>query len=105
MLPSTRETREFKARQKKTALADRLLKNREANEPLFKGSPDAPLVQRVGACIFGISFVLAGVRFLVLGFDKGSWPVGVFSIGWLLLGGRLFQNAFRRHRVKSIHSD
>jgi hypothetical protein len=96
VLKRKREIREFEAEQRNAALSDTLLRSHRVDEPIWKGSPDAPLVQRIGACAFGLCFISAGVVFLSLGFQKYSWILGIFAIGWFLVGGRMLWNAFRK---------
>lgn len=96
-----KEVSEFLAEQKNLARADTLLRSHRIDEPLIKGAPNAPLVQRVGACVFGLFFILAGVVFLNLGFQKTSWALWIFAVGWFLVGGRMLWNAARRPKAKS----
>ena len=96
-----KEVREFLAEQRNVARSETLLRSHGAEEPLFKGSPNAPLVQRIGAFVFGLFFILAGVVFLTLGFQRYSLILGLFAIGWFLVGGRVLWNAFRRPEAKS----
>ena len=91
-----REISEIESEQQNAAVAEKLLESHEVDEPLFKGSANAPLVQRIGTIIFGAFFILAGVTFATLGFEKRSWAIGIISIGSFLLGGRMVQNALRR---------
>jgi len=45
---------EARAKQSNTVWPDTLLNGRSVDEFLLKGSPDAPIVQRIGAWIFGL---------------------------------------------------
>ena len=55
---------EIKAKQRNTAWPDTIVNSRGVDEFLWKGSSDAPLVQRIGAWIFGLTFVLGSVGWL-----------------------------------------
>jgi hypothetical protein len=95
---------EIKDRQSNTLWPDTMKNGSSVDEFLWKGSPDAPLVQRMGAWIFGIFFLLCGVCFLEFAREKRSWVVLVFSLVVFLLGGKVFLNGFRRHKA-SKHKD
>jgi hypothetical protein len=92
---------DIKAKQKNTVWPGPLLNSRGVDEFLWKGSPDAPLVQRLGAWIFGVTFILLGAIFVDIAYERQSWVVIVVSIGLFLLGGRVFLNGFKRHKAKA----
>jgi hypothetical protein len=93
--------RKFEREQRDAAVAKKLLKSDGVDDPLFTGSRDATFVQRVGAVILGAFFVIAGVSFATLGFEKQDWILGCFSVPWFLLGARMLQNAFKRKRLSA----
>ena len=101
--PSTRKKliEEIKAKQRNTVWPSPLINSRGVNEFLWKGSPDAPLVQRGAAWIFGIVFIFIGVGFLDVAYEKDFWVFGVLSIVWFFVGVKVFLNGFRRRRVKA----
>jgi hypothetical protein len=93
---------DIKAKQKNLVFPDTLRNSRSVDEFLWKGSPNAPLVQRVAAWMFGLFFVLAGVAFLDVSYQKHYLIFGVLSIGWFLVGGKVFLNGFRRRNAKAL---
>lgn len=87
---------EIRARQRNIVWPAPQVNGRLAGKLLWKGSENATPVQRAGIAIFGLFYLLAGLVFL--SFAKGNHSrVGViFAFLWLLLGARVFRNAFRR---------
>lgn len=92
---------EIKAKQRNTVWPGPLINSRGVDEFLWRGDPNAPLVQRMAAWIFGIFFiVVGGFGFLAVAYQKGWWAFGVLSIVWFLVGGKVFLNGFRRRKAK-----
>jgi hypothetical protein len=91
LLRREREISEFEDERPNAAVAEKLLRRHEVDEPLFKGDLDASMVQRIGALVFGAFFILAGVTFAMLSFEKHNWIIGIPSIASFLLGGRMVQ--------------
>jgi hypothetical protein len=87
---------DFKAKQRNTVWPDPLINSRGVDEFLWKGSPDAPLVQRIGAWLFGLFFLAAGVAFLELARERGSGLLILLALAGLGLGLKVFMNGFRR---------
>lgn len=100
--PQNRErlVEEIKAKQRNTIWPDTLVNSQGVNEFLWKGSPDAPLVQRIAAWLFGIVFILCGVGWLAVAYEKDWWGIGLLSIVWFFVGVKVFLNGFRRHRTR-----
>jgi hypothetical protein len=92
---------DIEAKLKNTVWPDTMINSRSVDAFLWKGDPDAPLVQRVGAWIFGLFFILGGVGWATAAYEKQSPLVGLLSIGWFLIGGKVFLNGFRRRRDKT----
>jgi len=91
---------QVKAKQRNIIWPDTMINGRGVDEFLWKGSPDAPLVQRIAAWVFGVFFVLASLAWLAAAFERHSVVVGVLSIAWFLVGGKVFLNGFRRRKAK-----
>ena len=87
---------EIKAKQSNTVWPDALKNSRGVDKFLWKGAPNAPLVQRIGAWIFGIFFLMAGVSFLNSAFERHSLLVLVIALAFFALGTRVCLNGFRR---------
>jgi hypothetical protein len=91
--------REIKNRQRNIVWPGPLVNGRLVDKLLWKGSPDATAVQRVGIAIIGLSLLLAGSVFLSFAKADKSPVVAVIAYLWLLLGARTLYNAFRRRRT------
>jgi hypothetical protein len=61
---------EIEAKQRNTVWPDTLRNSRSVDEFLWKGSSDAPLVQRAGAWIFGLTFILLSLALLDVAYEK-----------------------------------
>jgi hypothetical protein len=100
---STKQDRaieEIRAKQRSTVWPDAMRNSRSVDAFLWKGSPDAPLVQRIGAWIFGLTFILCGLGWVSVAYEKGDFVFGALSIVWFALGGKVFLNGFRRRKVE-----
>jgi hypothetical protein len=95
---------EIKDRQSNTLWPDAMKNSRGVDEFLWESSPDAPLVQRMGAWLFGIFFILGGLGWLDVAYEKHWTVFGVLSVAWFLIGGKVFLNGFRRHKVAKDRS-
>ena len=61
---------------------------------LWKGSPNATTIQRIGIAVFGLTFLFCGIGFLAM--IPHSAVLVIIGIPFLLLGLRVLRNAFRR---------
>ena len=91
---------ELKARQQNLVWPNALKNSRSVDEFLWRGAPDAPLVQRIGAWLFGSAFTLIGIIGLTMSYEKPSIAFGMLSLVCLYVGGRVFLNGFRRRGGK-----
>jgi len=91
---------EIEAKQRNTVWPDTLRNSRSVDAFLWKGDPDAPLVKRIGAWIFGLFFILVGLGWVATAYEKQSLVFGVLSIGWFLVGAKIFLNGFRKRKTK-----
>jgi hypothetical protein len=90
---------EVERRQRNTVWPDPLVNSRAVDEYLWKGNPTAPLVQRIGAVVFGCAYLLAGAALALTTIEHHLYPALVISVvGWLV-AGKMFMNAFNRKRV------
>jgi hypothetical protein len=87
---------EIKAKQSNTVWPDTLRNSRGVDEFLWKGAPNAPLVQRIGAWIFGLTFILLAVVFADIAYEKHAWPIGALAVILLMVGGKVCLNGIRR---------
>ena len=91
---------DIEAKQRNTVWPNTMINSRGVDEFLWKGDPNAPLVQRMAAWIFGIVFLLIGLGWLDVGYEKHWLIFAVLSIVWFLLGGKVLLNEFRRHKAE-----
>ena len=91
---------EVSAKQRNTVWPDTIRNSSSVDAFLWKGSPDAPLIQRIGAWIFGVTFILVRFGWLDAAYER-HWPVfGVLSLVWIAVGGKVFLNGFRKRKVE-----
>jgi hypothetical protein len=95
---------EVSGKQSNTFWPDTMKNSSSVDEFLWKGSPDAPLVQRMGAWIFGITFMVAGLAVLLITHKEQSWIDIVVSIVSFSIGIKVFLNGFRRRKA-TRHKD
>ncbi len=81
--------------QRNTTWPDALRGGRSVDEYLWKGARDAPLVQRIGAIVLGLSLVMIGVASVDLAFQQREWFIGIPAVISFSLGGWFIRNAFR----------
>ena len=92
---------EIRAKQRNTIWPDTLRNSIGVNKFLWQGLPNAPLVQRVGAWIIGLTYLMIGVTFIGIGMTEGSRLYAYFGLGFILLGAKVCSNGFRRHGKES----
>jgi hypothetical protein len=91
---------DVRAKQRNTVWPDAMINSRSVDAFLWKGSPNAPLVQRIGAWIFGLTFILLGLGWVAVAYEKDDLVFGVLSIAWFAVGGKVFSNGIRRRKVE-----
>jgi hypothetical protein len=92
---------DVKARQSNTVWPDTLRNSRSVDEFLWKGSSNAPLVQKIGAWIFGLTFILLALAFGDIAYEQHDWPAGAFAVIFLMVGGKVCLNGLRRNADKA----
>ncbi|MGD0547792.1 MAG: hypothetical protein ABR991_08170 [Terracidiphilus sp.] len=90
---------EIKDRQSNTLWHDAMKNSRGVDEFLWRGSPNALLVQRIGAWIFGLAFLIADLAILDITYKKFSWPDLLVFLVSLMIGGKIFLNGFRKNKT------
>src|SRR5579863_10206084 len=63
---------------------------------LWRGSPNPTLLQRIGAALFGLTFLCAGIAFLMLANAHRSLQWMLLAYVFVLLGIRVCRNSFPR---------
>src|SRR6266446_6820751 len=94
---------EIRVKQKSTVWPYPLINNRRVDKFLWKGSSDAPLIQRIGAWVFGLAFLAMGALLLIVGREfagDGGEGLVIMSVGAFMLGMKIFLNGFRRRKQK-----
>ena len=88
-----------RAKQSNTVWPNTIRNSRSVDAFLWNGSPNASLLQRIGAWIFGLTLILVGVGWVDVAYERDWLVFGVLSIVWFAVGGKLFLNGFRRRKV------
>jgi hypothetical protein len=93
-------------RQRNVVFPDTVRNARSVDAFLWKGSPNPTRVQRVGAWLFGITFIGLGaclIAFVVVARSDGEWVAAFvmtsMSVGAIALGIRTFRNGFPRRKT------
>jgi hypothetical protein len=92
---------EIKAKQRNTVWPGPMINSRGVDEFLWRGSPDATLVQRMAAWIFGLTFIFGGFLWVDVAYERHWRVFGALSIVWFLVGGKVFLNGFRKRKAKA----
>jgi hypothetical protein len=89
---------EIRSRQRNIVFPDTTRNSRYMYKALWQGSRDAPLVQRVGAWLFGLWFMVSGLMLLnvAVGERTGGWLLFIFALGYFVVGMKIFLNGFKR---------
>ena len=96
---------EARDRQKNIVFPDTTRNGRSIDAYLWRGNPDAPLVQRIGAFLFG--FVCLGIGLVILSFARSDGPISdvildvILSLASVALGIRVMANGFKRRKHKT----
>ena len=85
-----------KARQRNLIWPDVLRGGRSVDELLWKGARDAPLVQRIGAVILALAYVIVALAFISMAVEQGKWFIGAFAAILFIVAGWFIRNALRR---------
>ena len=97
--PHDRFREDVDLRQRNTVWPDTLQNAAKVDGFIWKGSPTATGVQRVGILIWGIVFLVMAYALLSLLFldqlEPASIVVLIFAFGAAYVGHRLVRNAFR----------
>jgi hypothetical protein len=101
-LQDERLIEEIEAKQRNTVWPDTLENGRSVDAFLWKGSADAPLVQRIGAWIFGFTFMLLAVALIEVDRettpDRKSIAFVILAVLFFGVGLKVFLNGFRRRK-------
>jgi hypothetical protein len=93
----SRLLKEVESRQRNTVWPDTMVNGARVDALLWKGSPNATMVQRIGIAIWGLTFLALGTFFTFVEAPELHSPmVAVIGLLVLALGARVTFNAFRR---------
>lgn len=88
--------KELRSRQRNTIWPDALNNGVGVDKLLWKGSPNATLVQRIGIGVFWGAFLIAAASFAQLAYRDHSIFLMLFTLLWAYVRGRILRNAFRK---------
>ena len=95
---------DLRAKQRNVVWPDSVVNASRVDKFLWRGSPNPTGVQRIGAWIFGMTFMGFGLGFFSLASVEwredavGSVILGAFAFGALAVGIRIFRNGWPKHR-------
>ncbi|MGD0628661.1 MAG: hypothetical protein ABR987_04880 [Terracidiphilus sp.] len=87
---------DVRTKQGNTLWPDAMANSSSVDALLWKGSPKATKIQRIGIAIWGLAFVCIGAACDLGAYEKHELPLMFFGILWLALGTKLVLNAFKR---------
>jgi hypothetical protein len=97
--PHTSLLKDFESHQRNVVWPDTMVNGHSVDELLWKGSPNATKVQRVGIAIWGLFFLSLGVFFVfVLASEQHSFFAAILGLLLMALGTRIILNAFNRRQ-------
>jgi hypothetical protein len=88
---------DVRARQQNTLWLDVMVNGSSVDGPLWRGSPNATKVQRIGIAIFGLAFGCIGAACELGAYEKRELFLALYGLPWQALAARLFLNAFKRN--------
>jgi hypothetical protein len=86
----------IKDRQRNLTWPDSVRNGRFVDEFLWKGARDAPLVQRIGAVVLALAYVLVGLAFISIAAEQEKWSAAFFAVLLFVAGGWFIRNAIRK---------
>ena len=87
---------DMRRRQRNVLWEDTVRNGRKVDKFLWSGAPDAPLVQRLGAFIFGMTFIGFSLLLVEISWHEKSLMLSLISCASFGVGIKVFRNGFRR---------
>jgi hypothetical protein len=87
-------TESIRLRQRNTAWPDTLRNSRGVDQLFWHGSPQATVIQEVGALVFGLGFLCVGISFLYWSTQTSSLFIRFLGALLLCLGVRVSFKVF-----------
>ena len=81
------------ARQRNTTWPHVLRGGKAVDEYLWKGAKDAPPVQRIGAIILALAYLMMAIVFISWTFEGGGWPSALVSVCLIAAGAKIVHSA------------
>jgi|HubBroStandDraft_2_1064218.scaffolds.fasta_scaffold605925_1 hypothetical protein len=94
--PHTVLLEEVERRQRNTLWPDVMVNSASVDGLLWKGSPKATRVQRVGIAIWGLLFLSVGICTLSMAHERHDMIMAVVGVFCSAVGVRITLNAFKR---------
>jgi hypothetical protein len=96
--PNSRDNivEDLTVRQRNTTWPHVLRGGRAVDEYLWKGAKDAPMVQRVGAFILALAYLVVALFFIGWTSNGGGWLSGLFSLCLIAVGAKIVHSAAQR---------
>ena len=88
---------DVRARQENVLWPRAMVNSTSVDALLWKGSPNATKVQRIGIGIWGLCFFCLGTVCEFGAYEKDELFLAFFGLPWLALGTKIFLNAFKRN--------
>lgn len=98
---------EMRAKQRNILWPDTLINSRAVDAFLWRGATNPTLVQRIGAWLFGLSFMAAGLGCVSLALLDGTWSwgpiaIGAFGIVGFAVGIKTFLNGWPKKNARNL---
>jgi hypothetical protein len=84
------------AKQRNIVWPDSTINSLGVTEFLWRGSANPTLAQRIGAWLFGLTFLIMAVVFFDIGWRDGSVFNTALSLIAFIVAVRIFRNGFRK---------
>jgi hypothetical protein len=88
---------DVRAKQQNVLWPQAMVNSTSVDALLWKGSPNASKVQRIGIGIWGLAFLCVGAVFELGAYEKDELFPAFFGLPCLALGAKIFLNAFKRN--------
>ena len=91
----------MRTKQENTVWPNYIANTQGVNEFFLKGSANPTPVQRIGAWLFGLTFILGGfgLMFIAVHRQGSQWPGWVVAVGLWALGGWTCYNGSRKRKI------
>jgi hypothetical protein len=95
--------RDVQERQRNIVFPDTVKNSTSVDAFLLRGDPNAPLIQRIGAWVFGGFFLICGFSCLGLAIKSHAAADFIMSVAGFLIGVKVLISGFRRRSKTKSH--